>query len=652
MNAFLSRLTHFLSIRLARRCAAAAIVGLLGAGLLLLNGCSSSTADSSDSSTDLTGANATASTNSADYRAPMLRNAVHILANLDRFDERLALDQVIDQLNQWVHMQKFEVNWKPDPFMDSALLNNPLLKRYAGMDWVARLPDEMFNHEMDEDHIKEVVFLRDISKTNRGDNLDDLSIAQNLFDWTVRNIQLVATMAPRPGQKQTDITPLILGSHFPADVLMLGYGTAEQRAWIFLLLARQQGLDVVMLATPDPDHPNVPRPWLPALLQKNGDREELYLFDPSLGLPIPGPGGKGVATLAQAIADPTVLDHLDIDGSHHYPIKAAEARQAIALVEASPGYLSRRMKILEMQLTGSDRLVLSTSPSATVDRLKKVSELKSEPQLWSWPYEMLDLRIAASQAPKMVRDVFVMEEAPFLLPRHHGDLIISDASQQEEALTDLMKQGDTEMARGDGKLPDQESRAEQFRRRAAKEKRPLEVDFPLTVGRMYQFKHAYDGEQGAKHFYMESRPGDGQMSDWVNELVADFRQPNQKPPVERYAQAMLRRKQDATYWLGLISFDEKQFATAEEYFKTLTLEIWPHGPWTDGARYNLARTYEASGKTGEALSLYDSDDSPQRHGNRLRARWLRESKKSAQQNPAGAPQKTDPKSDQKSDKKS
>ena len=93
-----------------------------------------------------------------------------------------------------------------------------------------------------------------------------------------------------------------------------------QRAWVFILLGRQQGLDIVMLAVPDPDRSNQPRPWLPALVR--GD--QLYLFDTSLGLPIPGPGGKGVATLAQAAEDESILNGLDLDESHHYPIKAAE----------------------------------------------------------------------------------------------------------------------------------------------------------------------------------------------------------------------------------------------------------------------------------------------------------------------------------------
>jgi len=46
-------------------------------------------------------------------------------------------------------------------------------------------------------------------------------------------------------------------------------------------------------------------------------------------------------------------------------------------------------------------------------------------------------------------------------------------------------------------------------------------------------------------------------------------------------------------------------------------------PWTHGARYNLARTYEATRQYDEAVALYLGDPtSPAYHGNFLRARWL------------------------------
>ena len=45
--------------------------------------------------------------------------------------------------------------------------------------------------------------------------------------------------------------------------------------------------------------------------------------------------------------------------------------------------------------------------------------------------------------------------------------------------------------------------------------------------------------------------------------------------------------------------------------------------WNFGASYNLARTLEAQGKIEEAVALLESDTSPQRHGNLLRAKRLK-----------------------------
>ncbi len=614
------------------RCAVLLVLfALVGMGL---NGCGGPAATPTGSTVETT-------TSSAEYRLPVLRNAIHLLGNLQRFDQQLALDQVVDRLNQWVQLQKFDVDWKVDQFMDSTLP-----KRYDDSPWLVHLKDDLFNHEMDGQFLEETTWLRDISNTAHGDKLDDLSRAEHLFDWTVRNIQLEALPKPKPGQKEVDLSPLVLSHHLPGDVLLFGRGTALQRAWVFLLLARQQDLDVVMLATPDPDHPNQPRFWLPALLHKNGDHEDLYLFDSALGLPIPGPGGKGIATLAQAVDDPAVLDHLDLDESHHYPVKAAEAKQAIAMIEASPDYLARRMKILEMQLAGDERLVLSSSPAETAARLKKVSHLSSEPQLWTLPYDVLKSRANDSQLPPAIRDIFVLERSPFLLPAHHGEQRLAEPGAQQRAFDEDMEAGQTKMAPDEAKLPDKESNEERARRRAMKEHRPMEINFPLRVGRLLQFRKEYGGESGAKHYFIESRPGDGdQMRDYVQELIDDFREPNKNPPVQRYEMAMLLRKQDATYWLGLISYDEHEYSTAEEYFKKLTLDQWPNGPWTDGAHYNLARTYEAAGRTDEALKIYEADDSPQRHGNQLRARWLKEA--SAEKKPAEA-KPTEVKSETKS----
>ncbi len=83
-------------------------------------------------------------------------------------------------------------------------------------------------------------------------------------------------------------------------------------------------------------------------------------------------------------------------------------------------------------------------------------------------------------------------------------------------------------------------------------------------------------------------------------------------------------KRYASYWLGLIALQSEDYPSAINYFTRRTLAASPNGPWSCGATYNLARTYEASGQPAEAAQTYQSDTtSPARAGNLLRARWLK-----------------------------
>jgi tetratricopeptide (TPR) repeat protein len=92
---------------------------------------------------------------------------------------------------------------------------------------------------------------------------------------------------------------------------------------------------------------------------------------------------------------------------------------------------------------------------------------------------------------------------------------------------------------------------------------------------------------------------------------------------------LLRAKQDASYWLGLIAFQKGSYTSAIDYFAERTLAAMPdNGPWTTGAMYNLARCYEATGKAADAGKLYQAaPQSPGFYGNLLRAQWLRSLKK-------------------------
>ena len=92
--------------------------------------------------------------------------------------------------------------------------------------------------------------------------------------------------------------------------------------------------------------------WLAGLFS-NG---QLYLFDMRLGLPIPGPDGKGVATLEQIQKDDSLLRKLDLEKSK-YPVTAELAKSAHAYIVADPFELTLRASSARSRLgrRGSSR---------------------------------------------------------------------------------------------------------------------------------------------------------------------------------------------------------------------------------------------------------------------------------------------------------
>src|SRR5262245_26960564 len=150
--------------------------------------------------------------------------------------------------------------------------------------------------------------------------VDNLALAQELFDWTVRNIAV---------EEKKEV-----GVELLWESLLWGRGPVATRAWIFIELCRQQGLDAAILGYRDPNDPGNKvqsryQFWIPAVVVSQGDSEpELYLFEHKWGIPIPGPGGKGVATLTQAAASPQILTQLGAAGEQ-YPVRASHLKDVV-----------------------------------------------------------------------------------------------------------------------------------------------------------------------------------------------------------------------------------------------------------------------------------------------------------------------------------
>ncbi len=95
----------------------------------------------------------------------------------------------------------------------------------------------------DARHLEDCMLYHAVAARVAGEG-DDLTRVRRLFDWLVRNVQLVpAESLAVPGRRQAQARP--------ADVLFRGMATENgiwsERGWLFMSLCRQIGVDVGIL---------------------------------------------------------------------------------------------------------------------------------------------------------------------------------------------------------------------------------------------------------------------------------------------------------------------------------------------------------------------------------------------------------------------
>ncbi len=446
------------------------------------------------------------------------------------------LSQIVAWLNQWLRQSEPKTDWvaaASDPLLDgldAKLLADEQLAPLISAEALAATSFQPYDGRL----LQEAVWLRDISRWAPADNFNDLDRASALFDWTVRNVQLEADDSRK--------------AHRPWQVLLYGRGTANQRAWVFAMLARQQGIDVVMLKAAtagDGDY------WLPAVVVDN----QLHIFDARLGLAIPGPAGKGVATLQQIQKDDSLLRQLDLDDAP-YPLTAGALQAVVPHIVADEFDLSRRAWQVESKLTGDDRLVLTSRPSELAERLNSVPGM-AEPRLWDVPFRTLRDQLSLGKSARH-REALAFE--PF-------------------AVLPVLWKARTRHFQG--------------RRAVNAQSDEASIDDHHDAARLYTSKSV--------------RPPDRDIA---------------KSPSADESRIKTTAKLNAAYWLGLLSFDDEKYDVASHWLGRPELTA-AESPWAAGARYNLARALEVQEKLAEAITLLEQDSSPQRHGNRLRARWLK-----------------------------
>ena len=495
---------------------------------------------------------------SEEVRGKLLEGAITILDKLENYDEALAIEQVFDRLNQWIHADPVgdaatSAAWKEDSLRAS------LAKDYQDMCTAEKLGSSVFDPTYDIVAIRDQRWLADIAKTARGDALDDIDIATALFHWTIRSLAIRSDPPLLATAGSSGVRWFERG-----EILLSGRGSAAQRSWIFLELLRQAGLQGVMLATVDRDGSY--RPWLPALISGG----EAYLFEPTYGIPVPSLEGPGVATVREAASNPAVLTQLN-DDTRRYPVASDDMGSLVVLVVADPQSLSRRMSLLEQSLFGGSAMRLAIDASAlgstAADTLPQ-GDKETPVALWSFPFEVRRRR----QAKEMAVLQALAEEL-----RVMGIVI--------------------EEKRNGGGLSGG--------RRTIR---------PLYAGRLREFRGELEGPNGAKKAYLLSRPSNAA----VDKLVDQFPE-GQREAIRKLYEQM---KEDATYWLGITTLAEGDYEIAIDYLGRMTLLASPDGRWASAARVNLAEAKIQDGDTQGAIQLLQEDRSPQRFGSRFRARQI------------------------------
>jgi hypothetical protein len=188
-----------------------------------------------------------------------------------------------------------------------------------------------------------------------------LDQARRAFAWVVRQVRL--------GEHQGEAVP-------PAFALRRGWGRPLERALVFLAMLEQLGdpeaarPDVLgcLLYVPGEKEGRM-RFWACGVIL--GDGKDVYLFDPRLGLPLPGAKGQSIATLSQVRKQPDVLAQLNLDENHRYDVTAEQAKKAHALLVAPLSSLSPRMHHLQEKLLAPTvRVRLAADPAKELERLQ------------------------------------------------------------------------------------------------------------------------------------------------------------------------------------------------------------------------------------------------------------------------------------------
>jgi hypothetical protein len=342
--------------------------------------------------------------------------------------------QAVQKLNQY-----FEGTKPAEYLLESATREYLATQLPPAM--VKNLESPVWDARTDTRHIEDCMMYYGIATrvAGTGENLDRV---RRVFEWVVRQVQLVPAGSLGAGRLGQAIAR-------PYDVLLRGMATESEgvwaeRAWLFMAMCRQLDIDSGLLtytkgntvepfiakiggtierdATARDPHRRQKTPviWICAVLVD----DRAYLFDARLGREIPGPGGEGVATLAEALSEPSILERMNVPGQAPYftsraSLLASPTKIGV-LIDSSSGYSSPKMKLLQRELSGKNRTILFRDAAEQRDHFARVlAPHNGTVELWRVP---LEVETRLFNDPQFVRSIqnslfFFQAEYPLLYAR-------------------------------------------------------------------------------------------------------------------------------------------------------------------------------------------------------------------------------------------
>ena len=348
--------------------------------------------------------NTRAQRRAADERKAILDSSITLIQRAalqpggDNF--RLAV-QKLNQYFEGTESAAYLLNSGTRDYLVRQQLPSAILKNLENPVWDART---------DTRHIEDCMMYYGIATRVAGTG-ENLERVRRVFNWIVQQVQLVPAGTLGAGRLGQAIAR-------PYDVLLRGMATESEgvwaeRAWLFMAMCRQLGIDSGLLTytkgnSVEPRVSTVggslerdslsvdtrkkakaPVIWICAVLID----DRAYLFDARVGLEIPGPGGHGVATLSEALSDPSILERMSIPAQAPYFTSRASLLTSPTkigvLIDSSSGYYAPRMNLLQRELGGKNRTILYRDPAEQSDHFTKVlAPHNGEVSLWRLPLEV------------------------------------------------------------------------------------------------------------------------------------------------------------------------------------------------------------------------------------------------------------------------